>query len=449
MNTSLTLSPALVDFALKMRAADENALVARTSTRRFIITSTARLVSIITSPADQAGIWGVAHARPGAGEATIAATGDPGSIVGQQQIFDKLGQQWGMWVTTTLEAGGLPQLVYASVTCRDAMVWAAKRVSSSSKSTPAARMAAALVLNTAHLGRTAGSMAAPTALELIREHFTSPLDTAEETHLGVWVDFPAITPASERSMSALDEDAAAEGTTLGKAFDKMHAQVGERRISRAARLIPLLEPHLHARHKDLVAALALLEKHPGTPAPYLNGQMGEDAAYLVRAMAGPYTPNPGNLPAAIATLGARERALEAVTKTLWATDQLEQARGITSGDVLTGTPQGSGLLVGGASLIRARTDDAFTGPDGRTYTVTNLDTTDTGTLITFNKPLPDTGGVLILTPAISTHKGRWVKETWVNTGTHPQGQAPGVPAPDGGEVAAAGGWGAWAESLKR
>ena len=105
--------------------------------------------------------------------------------------------------------------------------------------------------------------------------------------------------------------------------------------------------------------------------------------------------------------------------------------------------------MGGASLIRARVDDAFTGPDGRTYTVTDLDTTDTGTLITFNKPLPDTGGVLILTPAISTHKGRWVKETWVNTGTHPQGQAPGVPTPDGGEVAAAGGWGAWAESLKR
>ena len=250
-------------------------------------------------------------------------------------------------------------------------------------------------------------------------------------------------------MSALDEDAAAEGTTLGKAFDKMHAQVGERRISRAARLIPLLEPHLHARHKDLVAALALLEKHPGTPAPYLNGQVGEDAAYLVRAMAGPYTPNPGNLPAAIATLGARERALETVTKTLWATDKLEQARGITSGDILTGTPQGDGLLMDGASLIRARADDAFTGPDGRTYTVTSLNTTGSGTLITFNKPLPDAPGALVLTPAVSAHKGRWVKETWVNTGTHPQGQHPGAQAPDDSEIAAAGGWGAWAESLKR
>lgn len=440
----LSSSPALVDYALKMRAYDTGGLVARTSTRRFQFRQTARLVSVITSPADQAGIWGIAHSRVGASSPTVAAVGDPGSYTAQLQLFDQLGQQWGMWIKTTLEAGGLPQLIYPSLAARDALTWAAQRIWAGTKTSPAARGAAALILNSSHLARTTGSMAAPTALELIREHYVSPLDTVQEVHLGTWLDYPKITATSDRSFTALDEQHTETATALGKAFDKMQTLEGERRASRAARLIPLLEPHLTARHKDLAAALNLLEQHPGPVAPYLEEQAQADTQALTRAMAGPYAPNRANLPAAIATLSDREKALEKTTKTLWATDQLEQLRGIASGDVLTGTPNGPTLTVTGP--IRAREEDTYTTPTGTggTFVVTGLQATSAGTILAFNKTLPE-GAPLVLVPTIGATRTRWVKETWVTTGTHqaeepPAGKLPAAAAGQGPTV--------WAESLK-
>lgn len=441
-------SAALIDYALKTRALDEHSIVTRTHTRRFHIAATARLVSVITAPADQAGLWGIAHSRTNASTPTIASTGDPGAWAGQHEIFDKLGQQWGMWIKTTLESEKLPQLVYPTIAAREAISWAATRISRNPNSSESARLAAALVLNSTHAARTAGSMASVTVLEALREHYVTDLDVEDETHLGTWVDYPQISEASTRSFTSLDEEATAADTALGKAFDKMHTLEGDRRISRAARIVPLLSPHLVARHKDLTKALKLLEKHPGEEAAYLAGRIESDVQNLTRSMAGPYTPNPANLPAAIRVLGERERALESVTKNLWATDGLERLRGIATGDVLHGAADENTLTVTG--VIRAREGDNYTGAATRkTVTVQSLEAAGGGsTIITFTGAITEAPAQLTLTPAHTDNRGRWVKETWVNTGVHTAEQASGGPPVPLSAAQAAGGWSAWADSLK-
>lgn len=439
------LTPALIDYAIKTRALDEQAIVTRTSTRRFLISPTARLISIITSPADQAGLWGVAHSRLDQTAPTLVATGDPGAWAGQHELFDKLGQQWGMWIKTSMEAGHLPQLIIPTHQAAEALTWAATRITTHPKAAPTARLAAALILNGAHLSRTAGSNAHLTVLEALREHYTTPLDVEAETHLGVWVDYPTVGENSRRSFTSLDEEHTAADTGLGKAFDKMHALEGDRRISRAARLVPLLTPHLASRHADLQAALTLLTAHPGPDAPYLADRAQADVGHLARALAGPYTPNPGHLPAAIRTLTERESALDAVTKTLWATDSLERARAVASGDVLEGTPQDGAEFVTTHPAPRARPGDTCTNlATGKTHTVETIQAVNSGTAIIFTPALPDTTDApLVLSPALTQTPSRWVKETWVTTGQHTATPNP-TPAPAVGDK----GWGQWAESLK-
>lgn len=443
------LTPALIDYAIKTRALDEQAIVTRTSTRRYRISPAGRLVSVITSPADQAGLWAVAHSRIGQSTPTIAATGDPTNTAGQVELFDKLGQQWGMWIETALTQGNLPQLIYANQGALDAMTWAATRIDRNPTATAHARTAAALVLNATHLKRTAGSVACISALEALREHYTTPLDVEDETHLGMWVDYPAISVTSTRSYTSLGEEETAPSTPLGKAFDKMHTLEGDRRISRAARIIPLLTAHLKPRHQDLNQALALLEAHPGQEAGHLTKRYESDVHDMTRAMAGPYTPNRAHLPAAIKTLTTREKALETATKTLWATDTLEQARGITSGDVLTGQAAGDTITVYGP--IRARPADTYTGaPAKATVTVHTITARPDGaTSIRFTTDLTDTPTHLTLTPAINGDAGsRWVKETWVNTGQHTATFTEDTAGQVHQQVQAAGGWGAWATSLR-
>lgn len=441
-----TLGANLIDYALKTRAHDTRAIVTRTSTRRYRISPYARLITVLTAPADQAGIWAVAQSTPGAAP-TIHATGDPSTWDGQHHIFDALGQNWAQWLKTTLENNELPQIILADTAALNALTWAAKKTARNPKISDNARFAAHYIITAAHQHRVAGDQSIITLTEALKEHYTTCYDATEETYLGTWVDHPNLNPNDptgnhRRPINTLDEETTAATAPLGRAWDKMNTKEGDDRIARAARLIPLITPHLTSRHNDLAAALNLLTRHPGNELPTIRDTWKNSVEAAARFYTNGYTPSLRHLPATIDTLNTREKAVEYWQRSLWYYDQLEQLRGSATGHLIAGNGNGATLRANGP--VRARPGDTFINPadpTAATLTVENLHTDPAGgTIVTFERG--NLTGQTLLVPSLNKPRpSRWVKPGWVHTGNiPPAGEAVKPPA---GES-----WLSWAEGLK-
>lgn len=427
----------LYDYGLKLAALDHGALIARTSTRHIHLGPHIRVVSLITSPGDHAGLWGVADREyTRSGKPNITATGDPGTYQGQHDLWDALGQKWGTWITATLANDQLPQLAVANRDAAARLAWSAKRIITHPSTTETAAAAARYIITAYSRMKAPGQQVFLPMTDALREHYASGADTADETHLGLWLDWPTLPENWDREQTALDENFEAEGTRFGKAVDRMHAAQGNMRSTRAARIVPLLTPVLTARHEDITRALGLLRRHPGPTMEAATQRYQDDARAMARYVGNATAPGYKSVPARVATLHEREGYTAYWRTSLWAQDHMEATRAAASGDVLMGEVDDGALVVAGP--VRARPGDTFTTAGGPA-TVESLATSASTTTVTFDVLLTDED--TMLTPTIQKYRPpRWVKPGWVHGSE--------VPARGPGGTGGRGDLTAWAESLK-
>lgn len=440
-------TPTAFDYGIRLAAYDQTAIVARTGTRRILLGSHIRAVGIITSPGDHAGIWGIAEAeyRPNV-TANILATGDPTTYDGQHDLWDALGRKWGTWITSTLGEGALPQVAVANREAANRLIWSAKRVVGHPKTTATARSAARFVLTIAHGMKAPGQQGIIVLSEALREHYVTGADPLDETHLGHWIEYPHRTRRWDREQTGLDEDFEAESTKFGRAVDRMNGSEGHMRAARAARVIPLLKPTLTTRFTDVISGLKLLEEHPGNVAPVAETRYTHDQRTVARFWENETVPGFRSLGAKVRTLHDRENATEQWRKALWEQDCMERARGILTGDVLTGTSTGGPELTV-CGPVRARAGDQYrlTSESGdektRTVTVRELSVTaDGATVLGLEADLEP--GACTLTPVVPARRpAPWVAPTWVHSDDAHGHYELAPPSP-------AGGYTAWAESMK-
>lgn len=437
-------TPEAYDYGVRVAAAEAGTIMTRTGTRRIVLGPHIRVIGLITSPGDHAGLWGIAEAehRPNI-TANILATGDPATYAGQHDLWEAIGTKWCPWIDATLAEGELPQIAVANREAAQRLAWSARRVATHPDTTRPARRAAQFVLTATHGQKTPGQQTVLIATDALREHYITGADPLDETHLGHWLEYPDRSPDWDREETGLAEAFEAPETRFGKAVDRMNATGGHMRTARAARIIPLLRPTLTARFDDIIAALDLLAAHPGPLMPVAKHRYKTDAGTVGRFWAKETTPGYRSIPARVRTLYERETLGEQWQKACWAFDPMERTRAELRGEVLTGTADGACLEASG--IVRTRPGDRFNTTDpgdekNTLFTVEDLAVTASGTtLVTFDDCLPS--GEVALTPAVpSARPAPWITPTWV----HSDQTGPTAPAPTSPD----GGYTDWAESLK-
>lgn len=428
-----------LNIAFDQHARTTGTLTPITTTTRRVLSPHARTVAIVTSPADHAGLWTIAHGTLGAPPA-YATAADPHNSDDVLKQWDTLGRAWKIWADTALDDGHLPQIITANRTCTNRLSTAAERIATHPKASDYAKNAANLILSAHHHTFTPANQALLPVIDMLREHYTTGADTRIATHLGHWVEFPLHTDRHDRDQSGFDPDFEAETTTFGKAADKLNAATGTRRKTASARIPSLLKPLVTSRYEDIQRAVQLYQNHPGTPLSYAQTAYENQVRAMARLHAKNTRPSARNISARVATLGERENAGAMWQRTLWAEDAIERARGVISGDVLTGTAAGVVLTTVTGRAVRARSGDEYRTPTGVKTTVVSLEATGDGaTSIEFANPLGE--GDVTLTPDVGySPPPRWVSPNWAHGAGEPEPrQVPDMPTASLTE---------WAETLK-
>lgn len=427
------------EYGMKAAAAAAQTVLARTAARHLHLGATVRAVGLITAPGDHAGIWGVAegdYRRPG--RPNVLATGDPSTYTGQHEIWDALGRKWQTWFSTALAQESLPQIAVADLTAAARLAWSARRVLGHPKTSEPAAAAARYVLTAYSRMKAPGQQTLIPVTSLLREHYVTGADPAQEIDLGLWLDWPHHPETWDREQTGIAEDFEAETTRFGKAVDRMHSAEGSMRETRAARIVPLLSPELTRRHQDVRAGLDLYRRHPGATMPAATDRYAADRRVMGRFVEKATMPSARSLSARVLTLQERESQTEHWKAALWAQDELDAVRATMTGDVLTGTVNGPQIVVTGP--VRARPGDAFTAADG-TVTVQALEVGDDGsTAVSFDALLDPEADTTLTRKLPALRPGQWVTPTWVHDTTQPA--PPRAPAPERTDLAA------WAESMK-
>lgn len=426
----------LYDYGIRVAAHEQSQIMARTSTRHQHIGDAARILGLVTSPGDHAGLWGVIDGAVDAAKPNIITTGDPSTFAGQAHLWELLGQKWSQWLRTALAAGQLPQLIVADRTAIARLTWSARRVVRHPDTSEAAAAAARYVIVAESLLKAPGSQVFLPITDILREHFITGADPSEETHLGHWLSYPEHTADWAREQTGLDEDFEAEDTRFGKTVDRMYASHGEMRQNRANRVVPMLAPVLTRRFQDIRAGLDLYGRHPGPVMPAAEAGYAQDTKTIARYVTNGTTPGFKSIASRVATLRERENRAAYWATAMWAQDRMEALRAAATGDVLSGMVEHGALVVHGP--VRARPGDTFTTAAGEA-TVGELSTRGGATTVTFDVLLTEED--TLLTPTVQDQRhARWVTPGWVHT----------YDAPASGPTAALdrGNLTAWAESLK-
>lgn len=435
----MTTTPAVqYEHGMKSAAAAAGAVMARTGARHLHLGMTVRAVGLITAPGDHAGIWGLAegdYRRPG--RPNVIATGDPSTYDGQHDLWDALGRKWQTWIETSLAQEHLPQIAVADRTAADRLAWSARRVLGHPRTSDPAAAAARYVVTAHSRMKAPGQQVLVPVTDLLREHYVTGADPAEEIHLGLWLDWPNTPETWGREQTGIAEDFEAETARFGKAVDRMHAADGPMRETRAARIVPLLTPEVTRRHADVRAGLDLYRRHPGQTMPAATERYAADRRAMARFVDKATTPSTRSLGARVLTLQEREGHTEHWRAAVLAQDDLEAVRGSMTGDVLTGAVSGAQIAVQGP--VRARPGDQYAAADG-TVTVQDLTTQDGAAVVTFDALLDEEADTILARVVPRLRPGRWVTPTWAHDTTLPP-PAPG-PGPERADLTT------WAEALK-
>lgn len=426
------------DYGSRAAAHAAQAPLARTSTRHLHLGATVRAVGLITAPGDHAGLWGVAEGdyRRG-GRPNILATGDPSTYGGQHDLWDALGRRWQTWFTTALAEDSLPQIAVADRTAAARMAWSARRVLGHPGTSEPAAAAARYVVTAYSRMKAPGQQVLVCVTDLLREHYVTGADPADETHLGLWLEWPELGEAWDREQTGLADDFEAETTRFGKAVDRMHGSDGAMRETRAARVVPLLSPELTRRHHDVIAGLDMYRRHPGSTMPAATDRYAGDRRVMGRFVERATMPSRRSLAARVLTLQERETQTDHWRTALWAQDAAEAARGAMTGDVLAGEVRGSQIAVQGP--VRARVGDVFTAADGD-VTVQDLTVAEGQTIVDFDALLDPERDTVLSRKIAAIRPGQWVRPGWAHD--------PTLTAPASGPVPARVDLAAWAEELK-
>lgn len=409
----------LFDYGMKLAAHTARRPLPTSTVKRVDISSAVRTLALMVAPADHAGIWAVAESNPNRPslKPAILVSADPTSFEGMHHLWEKLGERWEPWLKTCYAQQVLPQLVVADMAAIDKLTWSARRIATHPRTSDKAKVATHYILTAAHLYAQAGAQALVPITQVIREHYITGADSADEIHLGHWLSYPERPDNWDRPQTGIDPAFEAETTRFGKAADKLYAAEGDSRIARGARITPLLTPELTRRHQDILAGLKLYVAHPGQVLEQAQKNAKAELRTLERFFNSGSRPSHRSISARVATLADRERSVEQWQKHLWVHDALSRQYGVFSGDVLAGTVKGNTITVPG--VVRARVGDVFEATEGKVQVVDLHVESDTGaTVVEFDAELGS--GDDLLCPEIgSAAPGHWVSVGWAHDASLP------------------------------
>lgn len=369
------MSASLFDLGLRLAALEGGRPVPRSAVRRFAAARDIHLLGVVAAPGDHGGLWGMSWAMPG-GTPSPVAVSDPRAWASQARLWDELGKAWEAWLTQCVEEERSAQFALADSSAVARVAMSAARVASAEQATSHARMAARAFTIAFHQSRSAGQQSILPLVDTLKEHYVTGADPVHEKHLGLWAQWPNLTRDWDQPQLALPDGMDGRREPLGRAWDRMEKHRDEQR---GRDMESLHEGQLQAqiarvtkqRFAWLDKAYRIYTTHPGPVMSATSIGLSRDGSAYHRLMSAERVPATRSLEAKWNILHTRERASERWQPELYAADDLERARGITSGDVLDGVAS-HGRIRTHQDVLRVRPDDVLTTVDGTIMKVVEL-----------------------------------------------------------------------------
>lgn len=333
------------------------------------------LVSVLASPGDHAGLWGIAWSGAN-GRPTSAVASDPRTWASQVALWEAVGASWAGWLKQCVADGKQAQFVVAETAAMERVVLSARKVASSDTVSPVARSAARAFIIAGHASKTTGQQSVAPLTSIMREHFVSGADPLDERHLGLWAAWPTLRPGWDAPHTGLPLGADSSTEPIGKAWDKM---VRHKPNSASSDLSDLFEQNVATQVRKLVIArwevlrssVKVYMAHPGRVVSASSVQHARESRDFCYLMTNERLPATRSQRSRWTALADRELAASEWQTALWREDSLERARGAASGDVLVGTAQGGDILTTQA-VLRVRPGDKLTTAAAETIVVRDL-----------------------------------------------------------------------------